>query len=348
MKFIFSDLLKSSPITEWIKKFSFLKFANRPFALDWKKSHPLLKHAKKLSVPEYDNQDAALFLRVGMGLLFIIGGCSKLSQLLSPSHAEGLVSNYVGTTGYINELFLAFLFPTDSFLTPWGFLTALSSFELFSGIALLAGLMVRPLSLIYAFLLWTFVFSLPVVTTPGVELEVKTYTSPAMFVQARDIALSGLMFVLYQLGSGRRSVDSLFVVNANKTHQIGWDNLGLLMRLSLALPLLIGAFFSSFGNIMTFATPSWILMVVALLLISGVKVREAALVTMAIMVWYVMTKLTLDKSLIANLNGFKRELALFAAALVVFGRGGGNSYTPSDMVRRIRTGLGYAPQTANT
>lgn len=167
-----------------------------------------------------------LFIRVGMGLLFIIGGSSKLSQLLHPNYAEGLVSSYVGTSGYINELFLSYLFPSNSFLSPWGFLTALSTFELVSGIGLIAGLMVRPLALIYAFLLWTFVFSLPVVTTPGVELAVNTYTSPAMFVQARDIALSGLMFVLYQLGSGRRSLDSLFVVNATQSSQktgIVWD-----------------------------------------------------------------------------------------------------------------------------
>lgn len=112
------------------------------------------------------------------------------------------------------------------------------------------------------------------------------------------------------------------------------------MRLSLALPLLIGALFGSFGNIMTFSTTSWILLVVAVLLISGIKVREAAAVTMVIMFWSVMTKLTLDKSFIGNLNGFKRELALFAGALVLFGRGGGSSYTPADFVRRIRTGLG--------
>jgi uncharacterized membrane protein YphA (DoxX/SURF4 family) len=101
--------------------------------------------------------------------------------------------------------------------------------------------------------------------------------------------------------------------------------------------LLIGAFFSSFGN---FATPSWILLVVALLLISGIKVREAAAVTMLIMLWYIMIKLTLEKSFIANPNGFKRELALFAGALVLSCGGGSNSYTPADFVRRIRTGLG--------
>lgn len=278
-----------------------------------------------------------------MGLLFVIGGYSKLSQLLNPSYAQALVDNYVGTSGYINELFLSFLFSEGSVLTPWGFLTLLSSFELVSGIALIAGLIVRPLALVYAFLLWTFVFSLPVVTTPGVEVAVKTYTSPAMFVQARDIALSGMMFVLYQLGSGRRSLDSLFVVNANTTNQPNWDNFGLLLRLSLALPLLIGAFFSSYSYIMTFATPAWILLIVGVLLVLGVKVRETAAVIMLIMLWYIMTKLSLDKSLIANLNGFKRELALFAGALVLFGRGGGASYTPADVIKRVRVALGHQP-----
>jgi uncharacterized membrane protein YphA (DoxX/SURF4 family) len=336
----FSESLKKIPVSGLIKKIPVPAFTKRIPGVGIFKKIPLSKINDRLAATEFDNQDAALFIRVGMGLLFIIGGCSKLSQLLDPNYAEGIVMSYVGTTGYINDVFLTFLFPSGSFLSPWGFLTALSSFELVSGVALVAGFLVRPLALVYAFLLWTFVFSLPVVTTPGVELTVQTYTSPAMFVQSRDIALSGMMFVLYQLGSGRRSLDSFFIVNANQSEQKNWDNLGLLLRLSVALPLLIGALFGSFGNIMTFASPGWILLVVSLLLIAGVKVRDAAAVTMVIMAWYIMTKLTLDKSFIANLNGFKRELALCSGALVLFGRGGGNSYTPVDFGRRILAGLG--------
>ena len=338
----FSESLQKIPVSGLIKKIPVPAFTKRIPGVGIFKKIPFSKINDRLAATAFDNQDAALFIRVGMGLLFIIGGCSKLSQLLDPSYAEGIVMSYVGTTGYINDVFLTFLFPSGSFLSPWGFLTALSSFELVSGVALVAGFLVRPLALVYAFLLWTFVFSLPVVTTPGVELTVQTYTSPAMFVQSRDIALSGMMFVLYQLGSGRRSLDSLFLVNANQSEQKNWDNLGLLLRLSVALPLLIGALFGSFGNIMTFASPGWILLVVSLLLIAGVKVRDAAAITMVIMAWYIMTKLTLDKSFIANLNGFKRELALFSGALVLFGCGGGNSYTPVDFARRIRAGLGRA------
>jgi|OM-RGC.v1.029007504 hypothetical protein len=43
----------------------------------------------------------------------------------------------------------------------------LSVFELVSGLLLIVGLVVRPLSLAYAFLLWSFVVALPVMTAPG-------------------------------------------------------------------------------------------------------------------------------------------------------------------------------------
>lgn len=290
------------------------------------------------------NRDTALYLRVGLGIVFIIGGYNKLSQLLDPERTAAIVASYTGTSGYINEFFSIFLFSDGALLTPWAFLTALSTFELLSGIALVIGLMVRPLALIYAFLLWTFVFSLPVVTTPGVELAFKTYTSPAMFVQMRDIALSGLMFVLYQLGSGRYSLDSRLLVNGVTSENIDWNKLGLLLRLSLAAPLLIGGFFGSFAKIATFATPQVILLIAGILLLIGIQVRVAAAILAGIMLWYMFYKLNLDKSLIANLNGFKREFAFFAASLVVVLRGAGNAYTPKDLMTRINYAFGKSKQ----
>lgn len=286
------------------------------------------------------NGDSALFLRIGLGLVFIIGGYNKLSQLLDPESMAAIVASYMGTSGYINEFFITFLFSDGSLLTPWAFLTILSTFELFSGLALAVGLMVRPLALIYAFLLWTFVFSLPVVTTPGVELTVKTYTSPAMFVQVRDIAMSGLMFVLYQLGSGRYSLDSRILVNGVTSEKNDWNNLGLLLRLSLAAPFIIGGIFGSFANISTFATPKIILLMVGLLLVMGVQVRILGGIVAAVMLWYMFHKLNLDRSLIANLNGFKREFAFLAAGLILILRGAGDAYTPRDILNRISQAFG--------
>lgn len=268
---------------------------------------------KLLSNEYIDNRDTASILRVGLGLVFIIGGYNKLSQLLDPDRTAAILSSYTGGKGYINEFFLDFLF-TGSVITPWGFLTTLSGFELLSGLALVAGLMVRPFALIYAFLLWTFVFSLPVVTTPGVETTVSTYTSPAMFVQIRDIALSGFMFVLLALGSGRLSTDSKILKNGLNSDNADWQKLGLLLRLSLAAPLIIGGLFGGYPQIATFATYQPLLFILGVLLVLGLRTRETAAAVAAVMLWFMFTKFSADKTLIANLNGFKREFAFFCSS----------------------------------
>lgn len=295
---------------------------------------------KFLNTEHIDNADTATILRTGLGLVFVIGGYSKLSQLLDPERSHGIVSNYIGGKGYINEFFLDFLFAGNSMISPWSFLTTLSTFELISGVALIAGLMVRPLALIYAFLLWTFVFSLPVVTTPGVEATISTYTSPAMFVQIRDIALSGMMFVLLSLGSGRLTADKWIITNGLNSDHANWHSLGLLLRLSVAAPLIIGGMFGGYAQIATFASYQPLLLVTGLLLAIGIRCREAAAVVAMIMIWFMMTKIDFDKSLIANLNGFKREFAFLAAGIVIALRGAGNAYTPTDIINRISIALG--------
>jgi len=294
---------------------------------------------KVLSAYSINNRDAASILRVGLGLVFIVGGYNKLSQLLDPERMSAILGSYTGGKGYINELFLDFLF-TGSLLTPWGFLTALSAFELFSGLALVVGLLVRPLALIYAFLLWSFVFSLPVVTTPGVETNVSTYTSPAMFVQMRDIALSGFMFVLLALGSGRFSADSKLLANGVNSDNADWGKLGLLLRLSLAAPLIIGGLFGGYAQIATFATYQPLLLVLGVMLVVGLRTREAAAIVAGVMLWFMYSKFSIDKSTIANLNGFKREFAFLAAAIVITLRGGGDLYTPKDIINRVKYAFG--------
>ncbi len=269
---------------------------------------------------------ATLLLRIGLGTLFVIGGTSKLSQLLDPEREASILASYWGTTGYVNQFFNDILF-SSGLLTPWFFLTSLSAFELVSGIALIIGLAVRPLSIIYGFLLWSFVIALPVVTTPGIELDVKTYTSPAILVQIRDIALSGMMFVLYNLGSGPFSIDQRRNQQPTDKTDISWDNLGLLLRLSMGIALLVAGLFSGQDHIPTFGTSAWLLLPIALLLISGVGVRYMGYCTMAIMVWYMIYKLNMDKSLIANLNGFKREVAFLGGGAALALLGGGALFT---------------------
>lgn len=293
--------------------------------------------------PQPNADRVALMLRVGLGLVFVIGGYSKLSQLLDPSRSDAMVALYMGPAGYINAFFSGYLFEgaLGSVLTPWGFLTTLSAFELLSGIALIIGLLVRPLALLYGFLLWSFVIALPVVTTGGVVVESKTYLSPALLVQIRDVALSGLMFTLFNCAPGLASIDRrIFGKKLNGLH-FDWDNLGLLTRLSLAAPLLVGGCFAGLDHIQSFAAAPLLLIVLGLALAGGIGVRLIGMVVVAVMLWFMLTKIKADASLIANLNGFKREFAFIGAGLVLAWLGGGRKFLLSDALpRRLRFGLG--------
>jgi len=288
---------------------------------------------------------AALLLRVGLGCVFIIGGLSKLSLLLDSHSHDTMVANYMGATGYINALFQQYIFSGNT-ITPSFFLTSLSVFELISGVALVAGLMVRPLALLYAFLLWSFVVSLPVMTVPGVELEIKTYTSPAIFVQIRDIALSGMMFILFNLGAGLNSIDAKYIT----APKANWNYLGLTLRLSLGLMFIVSGFFGAFASVPSFASWQPLLALLGITLIFGNErlIRLGGAMTVGIMLWYFSEKFSIEKSIIGNLNGVKREFALLAAGIVLMLNGGGTFFTSSDLLQRIRaTFLAYIATAKN-
>ena len=294
------------------------------------KTHPVSHYA----TPE----NTALILRLGLGVIFVIGGLWKLSRLLDPNQVANILDRYTASNGYINQFFQDYLFTgwLGDIITPWGFMTALSTFEVVSGLALVAGLMVRPLALIYMFLLWTFIMALPVHTVPGEMLGAPTFQAPAMLVQIRDIALSGLMVTLFYLGAGRYSVDGRLFGSVATAKTLDWNTLGLVTRLSMAAPLLVGGFFASTGAVPLFSTAGWILLSVGLLLVLGVGVRAAGVMVVMIMLWRMGGGINLDNSLLDIVNSFKREFAFMSAGIILAMLGGGDKFTPADLLRRTR------------
>ncbi|MEM9495913.1 MAG: DoxX family protein [Pseudomonadota bacterium] len=280
-------------------------------------------------VKSADADMIALVLRLGLGSIFIIGGWWKLSRALDPDRAAGLVARYMADNGYINAFFEQYLFAApDALLTPLGFLIVLSAFELLSGVALVCGLFVRALSFIYAFLLWTFVIALPVVTSPGAELNAASHFSPALLVQIRDVGLSGIFFVLLNMGSGAFSLDRrLFNRGAPPSH-MNWNAYGLLLRLSVASVFIVGGFFAGYDHIKSFIDAPIVLIGVGLLLASGYGARIAATAALAIIAWYSIGKLNADASLWGNLNAIKREIGYLAALGVLAIYQGGRAFRP--------------------
>lgn len=64
------------------------------------------------------------------------------------------------------------------------------------------------------------------------------------------------------------------------------------------------------------------------------------------MLWYMLQKLSMDKGIIANLNGIKREFALAACGGVLLMLGGGTLFTLPDLLARSRAYLAAFRQPA--
>ncbi len=153
------------------------------------------------------------------------------------------------------------------------------------------------------------------------------------------MALSGLLFALFNLGAGARSLDGALIGAGATAPSANWNNLGLLVRLALAAPLLTGGVFAGLDHIHTFHAPGVVLVALGVAVLGGVQVRLAALGVALVILAFAAQSVDFDRSLIANLNGFKRELALLAAAAVLARFGGGGKFTPGDLAGRARSVL---------
>lgn len=271
----------------------------------------------------------ALLLRVGLGLVILAGGSSKLSQLLDPARQSAVLDLYWSPLGYVNAFFAERLSTgvLGGVLTPWMFLTSLSAFEFLAGALLVAGIFVRPLALVWGILFWAFVVALPVATTAGIDPALATHRSPALLILIRDIGLSGLFFVLFTIGSGRYSVDRRWFGPAVTRTSVDWDALGLVVRLSLALPLLVGGLFHGAGHIQTFGAPAWILLAVGGCVLLNLGARAMGVAVVALILVLMVSTFDLDRSLVANMNAVKREYGLLAGAVLLAACGGGRCFS---------------------
>ncbi len=266
-----------------------------------------------------DIGNIALALRLGIGSVFVIGGWWKLSRALDPERAGALVERYTAPNGYINAFFQDYLF-TNDLLSPWLFLTVLSSLELVAGIALIAGFLVRPFAILFGLMMWAFVAALPTLTVPGIEDgadALKTYFTPAMIVQIRDIGLSGMCAVLAMLGSGRFSLDGNLMRRGQCNSNLSWAFSALILRLSIAVVFIAGGAFFGLDHVKSWSSMPLLLIVVGVALASGHYTRFAAGIAFSVLVIYCLSAVNLDRTLWDNLNAVKREFAFIAASFVL-------------------------------
>lgn len=280
----------------------------------------------------------ALILRFGIGSVFVIGGWWKLSRAIDPTRAEALVSRYLAPNGYINGFFQDYLFTSD-LLTPLAFMTALSAFELFAGIALLLGIFVRPLAIIFGLLMWSFVAALPVVTTPDLTPTEPTFLTPALIVQIRDVGLSGFCFALAMMGSGALSLDARLFGKGSAMGSADWASPGLLIRLSVAVVFLAGGVFFGLDHVKSWIGIPLVSIAIGAVMLSGHGVRLAAIAAIAVLSVYCIGKLDIANPVWDNLNAVKREFAFLAAAGLLVRFSGGRAFQVGYLIRHPKTAM---------
>lgn len=275
---------------------------------------------------------AALILRTGLAAVFLTGGWWKLSRAIDPQRSDALIESYLASDGYINAFFYDYLFVGNSvFMTPLAFMITLSAIELLAGFALLFGLFVRSLSFAFAFLMWTFVLALPVVTAGAPDEGFATHYSPALLVQIRDIGLSGMFFCLLALGSGRFSLDRTLFGRGYAPEVVNMDNIGLLLRLSVAATFLVGGFFAGYGHIKSFVDVPLLLILIGVMLATGHAMRIAAGLAIAVVAYYSAASIDFDRSVLDNANAIKREFAFLAAGAILLLYQGGRRFRPAGL-----------------
>ncbi|WP_373487791.1 DoxX family protein [Blastomonas sp.] len=286
----------------------------------------------------------ALMLRLGIGSVFIVGGWWKLSRALDPARADALLTRYLAPDGYINAFFQNYLFASD-LMTPWFFMTALSGFELFAGIALMLGLFVRALAITFGVLMWSFVAALPVMTTPGLTPTDPTFLTPALIVQIRDVGLSGLCFALAAVGSGALSLDARFFGRGAAASSANWSALGLLIRLSLGVVFLSGGFFYGLDHVKSWTSIPLLSIAIGVVLVSGHGVRIAAAAAFIVLAISCINSMDGSNTLWNNLNAVKREFAFLVAAGLLVRFSGGPAFQAGYLIRHPKAAL-FGPERA--
>lgn len=253
---------------------------------------------KEANKPASRMGSLAAFLRVALGVVFVLGGV----RIGFPAEGrEELAASYVDPqSGWISPFFVEQItgrlgVSVESLLQFQGY------FEILLGLLLIAGVFTPVVAVAVGLMFWSFAVANPVAG------EIRL---------SRDVALAGLCFALVAAGPGRWSVDSA-VRGAASWFSERRDAALLVVRLSLAFTLLASALFTGgvMANHLNETLPAPFVLALGLLLLAGVAPRFAAA---AFVLWMgvVIPVEIVAEGLLGGLDSIKREIGLLAGALV--------------------------------
>lgn len=246
-------------------------------------------------------------LRVGLGLVFIIGGLKLVAPtLFGLAGREALAASFTDpTTGFIAP-WLAERISGDLGIAVSTFLFAQGIAEMILGLFLVAGVGTRMVALNAAVMFWLFTVAAP--EAGAVRL-------------GRDVALAAVAVALVGTGGGRGSFDWRRAKRPEPPAPRR-DLALLLIRLGLAYTLLTAGVFTggNFDNLLNTTLPVPLVVLLGLTLAAGVGPRWVMIPVAVWLVYLLPTELA-DHQLFSGLDTVKREIGLSVAALLYIAAG---------------------------
>jgi uncharacterized membrane protein YphA (DoxX/SURF4 family) len=236
-------------------------------------------------------------LRVALGIIFIIGGI-KLAFL---GDTSALATSYTHPeTGWLSPVF------ADKITQLLGigvgpFLRTQGWVEIVLGLLMALGVGTRVVAVIMGLMFWVFAVANPVAG------EIRL---------SRDLALMGCCFAVAFAGAQVWSVDG-HLWQRRSTFASYQDGILVLIRLSLAFTLLTSAVFAAgpFANHLNTTLPIVLVLGMGALLAVGLR-PHWVMGLLALWMLYVIATSMGAKGIYVGLDSVKRELGLFAAAVV--------------------------------
>jgi uncharacterized membrane protein YphA (DoxX/SURF4 family) len=243
-----------------------------------------------------DNQK--LLLRLVLGFVFFISGY----KIAFPADAAALAASYADPEkGWIAPYFVEWINNTVGIdVATYLFLQGL--LEMFLGAMLIFGFFTTIVAVSMGLLYWAFVAANPVAG------EIRL---------SRDLTLMAMSFGLAYYGPGKYSIDRHF---RHLTREGREEILSFALRLGIGFTFIVSALFAGgvMANPLNSSVPVAIVFVLGVLLITNIKIKYAAGLSILFLVFAIGDTMLAKESVFKAFDGTKRELAFLVGVIILF------------------------------
>lgn len=282
--------------------------------------------------------EIAQILRLGLGLTLIGAGWAALQAARAGPLTPEALWHHFGMSGEIADSLTTLFFEWLGLLTPEAFLAFAGGLGLVGGLAVLAGLLTRPVAglfgLAYAVPWLAGLFdALPWIW----QGDDYSFLAPS-FLALREPGIALLFLVLFNLGSGTNSLDNRFRLAWTIPQGTRWDTIAVQLRLALSLMLFsVGLAPVLFGEVLS-PVPWYGVLFTGVLVFFGLIPRVSGLAVLVILLWGIGAALHGVSTFSGLVAALSPDAAFLGAAAVFTLAGSGERWKPKIRLTETKWG----------